>query len=71
MKPKSSSTSLMGAGILSAIAASLCCITPLLALIAGSTGVASAFSWMEPARPYLIGITLAVLVWRGFYKRVS
>jgi copper chaperone CopZ len=56
---------LVGAGVLSAIAASLCCITPVLALIAGTSGMASSFSWMEPFRPYLIGFTILVLgfVW--------
>lgn len=60
---------LLGAGILSAIAASVCCITPPLALISGVSGMASAFSWMEPARPFLIGFTLAMLgfVW---YQRL-
>lgn len=50
-----------GAGVISAVAASLCCITPVLALISGASGVASAFSWMEPLRPYLIGVTVLVL----------
>jgi copper chaperone CopZ len=49
------------AGILTATAASLCCITPVLALISGASGIASSFSWMEPYRPYLIGLTIAVL----------
>jgi len=52
---------LIGAGVFSAIAASLCCITPVLALIAGSTGMAASFSWLEPVRPYLVGVTLLVL----------
>lgn len=52
---------LMGAGLLTAISASLCCITPVLALIAGTSGVASTFSWIEPFRPYLIGVTVMVL----------
>jgi mercuric ion transport protein len=39
---------LIGAGLLTAIAASLCCITPVLALIAGTSGLASTFSWLEP-----------------------
>ncbi|MCE7054989.1 mercuric transport protein MerTP [Algoriphagus sp. AGSA1] len=55
------SNKLVGAGVLSAVAASLCCITPVLALISGASGVASTFSWMEPARPFLIGITVLVL----------
>lgn len=61
MSNNKSSGSLLGAGVLSAIAASLCCITPVLALIAGSSGIASTFSWIEPARPYLIG--LSIVVW--------
>jgi hypothetical protein len=70
MNTKKSSTKggLIGAGILSAIAASLCCITPVLALIAGSNGIASAFSWLEPARPYLIGITVLVLAFAWYQK---
>lgn len=59
---------LIGAGILSAIAASLCCITPVLALIAGTSGAASTFSWIEPFRPYLIGITILVLGFAWYQK---
>ena len=59
---------LVGAGVLSAIAASLCCITPVLALISGASGVASTFSWMEPGRPYLIGITVLVLGFAWYQK---
>jgi len=59
---------LLGAGILAAIAASLCCITPVLALIAGTSGVASSFSWMEPFRPYLIGFTFLVLAFAWYQK---
>ena len=51
----------LGAGLLTAIAASLCCITPILAIVGGLGGVASAFSWMEPFRPYLIALTIVVL----------
>jgi mercuric ion transport protein len=50
-----------GAGVLSAIAASLCCVTPVIALLAGSSSMAANFSWIEPARPYLIGLSVAVL----------
>lgn len=57
-----------GAGIVSAIAASLCCITPVLALISGATGVAATFSWMEPARPYLIGFTILALGFAWYQK---
>jgi copper ion binding protein len=60
--------SLIGVGVLSAIAASLCCITPVLAFISGASGMASTFSWMEPARPYLIGITVLVLGFAWYQK---
>ncbi len=56
------------AGVLAAIAASLCCITPVLALLAGTSGLASTFSWMEPARPYLIALTVAVLGFAWYQK---
>ncbi len=52
---------LMSAGLLTAITASLCCITPVLDLIAGTSGIASTFSWIEPFRPYLMGLTILVL----------
>jgi len=63
-----SNKALMGTGVLTAIAASLCCITPVLAVIAGSSGIASSFSWMEPARPYLIGFTVLVLGFAWYQK---
>lgn len=59
---------LIGAGLLSAIAASLCCITPVLALLAGTSGLASTFSWIEPFRPYLIGLTVLVLGFAWYQK---
>lgn len=59
---------LIGAGLLSAIAASLCCITPVLALIAGTSGLASTFSWIEPFRPYFIGLTILVLGFAWYQK---
>ena len=59
---------LIGTGILTAIAASLCCITPVLALVAGTSGIASTFSWLEPFRPYLIGLTVLVLGFAWYQK---
>jgi mercuric ion transport protein len=59
---------LAGVSILSAVAASLCCITPVLALISGASGVASTFSWLEPFRPYLLGITIFVLAFAWYQK---
>jgi len=59
---------LIGAGLLTAIASSLCCITPVLALLSGTSGIASTFSWLEPFRPYLIGFTILVLVFAWYQK---
>lgn len=59
---------LIGAGLLTAIAASLCCITPVLALVAGTSGLASTFSWLEPARPYFIGLTILALGFAWYQK---
>ncbi len=67
-KTEKTSKGILGAGLLTAFAASLCCITPVLALFSGATGIASTFSWMEPYRPYLIGITIAVLAFAWYQK---
>ncbi|MBC7915061.1 MAG: mercuric transport protein MerTP [Pyrinomonadaceae bacterium] len=63
-----SSGTFTGAGVLSAFAASLCCITPVIALLAGSSSIAANFSWIEPARPYLIGLSIAVLGFAWYLK---
>ncbi len=63
-----SSGTFTGAGVLTAIAASLCCITPVIALLAGSSSIAANFSWIEPARPYLIGLSLSVLAFAWYLK---
>ncbi|WP_038032671.1 mercuric transport protein MerTP [Thermonema rossianum] len=65
---KKNSQVFAGASILSAVAASLCCITPLLAFLSGATGLASTFSWMEAARPYFIGITVLMLGFAWYQK---
>jgi mercuric ion transport protein len=55
----------LGASVLAAIAASLCCIGPLAVVVLGlgSFGAAAAF---EAWRPYLLGLTFALLV-AAFY----
>ena len=63
-----SENKLISAGLLTAITASLCCITPVLALIVGTSGIASTFSWIEPFRPYLIGLTILVLGFAWYQK---
>jgi len=57
-----------GAGLLVAFSASLCCITPVLSLLSGIGGVATTFSWMEPFRPFLIGMTVVVLAFAWYQK---
>jgi copper chaperone CopZ len=63
-----SSGAFTSAGVLSAIAASLCCITPVIALVAGSSSIAANFSWIVPARPYLIGLSISVLAFTWYVK---
>lgn len=52
-----------------AVLASLCCIAPLLAVVGGATGAIAAFGWVEPFRPYLIGVTAALLA-GAWYQRL-
>ncbi len=59
---------IIGSGIVAAIASSLCCIVPLLALIAGGVGAATNLNWLEPFRPYLIGFTILVLGFAWYQK---
>jgi mercuric ion transport protein len=47
--------------VVTALLASLCCITPVLAILGGISGVASIFSFLDPLRPYLIGLTVMSL----------
>jgi copper chaperone CopZ len=60
--------SAIGLSILTALASSLCCITPILALLAGTSGLASNFSWIEPIRPYLVGSTFVILGFAWYQK---
>ena len=57
-------------GIIAAIAASSCCIPPVIAAIAGVGGAAGSLSWMEPLRPYLIGLAVVAIgyAWYNHYK---
>lgn len=62
------SSSWIGAGLLVALTASLCCITPVLALLSGVSGLAATFSWMEPVRPFLIVLTIGILGFTWYQK---
>ncbi|MBT33740.1 MAG: heavy metal transporter [Thalassobius sp.] len=59
---------LISLGLLTAISASLCCITPILALLAGTSGLASTFSWLNPLRPVFIGVTVLILAFAWSQK---
>ena len=58
------------AGILAAAAASLCCITPLVAILGGAGSFASSFSWLEPYRPLLMGLTVLAFAF-AWYKKLK
>ncbi len=68
MIPLKSTNKFTSAGLISAFAASLCCITPVIALFAGTSSIAATFSWIEPARPYLIGISVVALALAWYLK---
>ncbi len=50
------------------ITASLCCITPVLAVLAGSSSLASSFSWLTPYHNYLVSFTVLVLIYAWYDK---
>ena len=70
MKTENTSKNAAYTGLFAAIAASSCCIPPVIALIAGVGGSASALSWMEPFRPYLIGLAVIAIgyAWYAYLK---
>ncbi|MCY7356298.1 MAG: mercuric transport protein MerTP [Rudanella sp.] len=55
-------------GVLTAFTSSLCCILPVFAFLAGASGLASNFLWLDPARPYFIGSTLLTLSLAWYQK---
>ncbi len=55
----------LGASLLAALAASLCCILPIIFAVAGA-GIVGASAFFAAWRPYLLGVT-AILLAIGFY----
>lgn len=54
--------------VLAGLAASLCCIVPLVLVMAGLGGAwISIFSVMEPWRPLFLGLTAIFVAW-GWYR---
>lgn len=70
MESEKTSKNVAFTGLFAAIAASSCCIPPVIALIAGVGGSASSMSWMEPFRPYLIGLAVLAIgyAWYNYLK---
>lgn len=60
----------MAGGLMSAVAASLCCIGPLVAVVLGAGGFAAA-SWFAPLRPYFLVVAFGslALAWYLTYRR--
>jgi copper chaperone CopZ len=58
-------------GLVAALAASSCCIPPIIAAIAGIGGASSSMSWVEPFRPYLIGLAVVAIgyAWYSHLKQ--
>ncbi|AVR44206.1 heavy metal transporter [Christiangramia fulva] len=58
-------------GIFAALAASSCCIPPVIAAIAGIGGIAGSLSWLETYRPYLIVLAIFAIgyAWYNYYQR--
>jgi copper chaperone CopZ len=73
MKKDKKSKGVAATGIIAALAASSCCIPPIIAAIAGVGGAAGSLSWMEPLRPYLIGLAVVAIgyAWYNHFKTKS
>ena len=56
--------------VLTALSASMCCITPVLAIVAGTSSLATSFHWVEPFRPYFISASALILgfAWFKFFN---
>lgn len=68
MKTNDNNTKWVGTSLLCAIGTSLCCLAPVFAVLAGIGGVASLFSWVEPIRPILIGLTILLLGFAWYHR---
>lgn len=70
MKNTNSSRGSIGAGLIAALAASSCCIPPLIAAVAGIGGLGASLAWIAPFRPYLIGFAVLAIgyAWFVYFK---
>ena len=61
-------------GVIAAVAASVCCVGPLVLVLLGIGGAwAGSLAAMEPFRPYLLGVAAIFLIfaWRKIYRPVT
>lgn len=56
-----SSKGAIATGTFVALASSSCCIPPVIAAIAGVSGMGTSLSWIEPYRLYLIGLAVLAI----------
>ncbi|PCJ81896.1 MAG: heavy metal transporter [Bacteroidetes bacterium] len=70
---KKSGKGAIGTGVIAAIAASSCCIPPVLAALAGVGGLGASMSWIEPLRPYLIALAVIAIgyAWYAHLRKPS
>lgn len=52
--------------VMTALSASMCCITPVLAIAAGTSSFATSFHWLEPFRPYFVSASVLTLGFAWF-----
>lgn len=52
---------ILGASFIAVIMHSFCCIVPLVVVLGGVSGIATSFSWIEPAEPYLMAFSFVAL----------
>ena len=64
---KNSPVWLLGAGMLAAVGASLCCAGPFVLLLLGVSGSwISTLAAFEPYRPYFIAVVAVLYIWAGW-----
>lgn len=66
--PHRTERSTVWVSVVAALAASACCITPILAAVAGVGSLAGSLHWLAPARPYLLGLTALALGYAWYTK---
>ena len=52
---------ILGASFLAVLMHSFCCIFPLIVVLGGVSGIATSFSWIEAAEPYLMAFSFIAL----------